>query len=92
MYSKYNTYNRDDILPLKNLRRIYSEYDKYEQNDNCFLQDLFKNNKLEYMDVRNWKSDSNIINSFAIRDNIENLRYIDVYYYGKVYDIKLNVN
>ena len=53
MYSYKNTYNRDDIVPLKNLHRIYSDDDKYEQNDICFLQDLFKSNKLEYVNVRN---------------------------------------
>ena len=37
LYSYRNTYNRDDIVPLKKLRRIYSYYDKYEQNGNCLL-------------------------------------------------------
>ena len=92
LYSYKNTYNSNDIVPLKNLRRIYSSNDKYQQNGNCLLQDLFNSNKLEYVYVWNNQSDSNVVNSFVINDNIENLRYIDVYYYGKVYDIKLNVN
>ena len=78
LYSYKNTYKRDNIVPLTNLRRIYSYIDKYEQNDNCFLQDLFENNKLEYMYVYNGYFDSNIVSSFVIRDNIENLRYIYV--------------
>ena len=90
--SKRNTYNRDDILPLRNLRRIYSSNDNYEQNGSCLLQDLFKNNKLEYVHMYSDKPDSNIINSFVINDNIENLRYIGVYYDQGVCDIKLNVN
>ena len=38
------------------------------------------------------KPDSNIINSFVINDNIENLRFMFVYYDKGVYDIKLNVS
>lgn len=37
LYSEENTYQRKDIVPLKNLRNIYSGGDKYEQNGNCFL-------------------------------------------------------
>ena len=44
------------------------------------------------MHVYNDKSGSNVINSFVIQDNIENLRYMFVDYYGNVHDIKLNVN
>ena len=77
--SKRNTYNRDDILPLRNLRRIYSEYDNYEQNDNCFLQDLFENNKLEYVYIDNGYPYTNVVNSFVIQDNIENLRYVTIW-------------
>ena len=73
-----NTYNRDDIVPLKNLHRIQSINDEYEENDNCFIYDLFASNKLEYVHVINWREDSNIVNSFVIRENIENLRYIYV--------------
>ena len=76
--SDSNTYKRDDIVPLKNLRRIYSYRDEYEQNGKYFLQDLFENNKLEYVHVINWREDSNIVKSFVIRDNIENLRYMYV--------------
>ena len=92
LYSKWNTQKRDNIVPLKNLRRIYSYEDEYQQNDNCLIQDLLESNKLEYMDVRNWKPDSNIVNSFVIQNNIENLRFMRVYYDEGVHDIKLNVN
>ena len=44
------------------------------------------------MDVRNWIPDSNIVNSFIINDNIENLRFMFAYYGKGAYDIKLNVN
>ena len=76
--SKWNTYNRDDIVPLKNLRRIYSYWDEYEENGNCLIQDLFENNRLEYVYIHNGVLDSNIVKSFVIRDNIENLRYMYV--------------
>ena len=79
LYSYDNTYNRDNIVPLKNLRRIYSSNDNYEQNGNCLLQDLFENNKLEYVYINNGYLDSHIVNSFVLRDNIENLRYMHVY-------------
>ena len=79
LYSFDNAYERDDIVPLKNLRRIYSYEDEYQQNNTCFLQDLFRNNKLEYVFVYNEASDSNIVNSFVIQDNIENLRYVYVF-------------
>ena len=44
------------------------------------------------MDVRNWKPDSNIINSFIINKNIENLKFMYVYYNKGIYDIKLDVS
>ena len=44
------------------------------------------------MDVYNGKPDSNIVNSFIINDNIENLRFMFVYYDKGVHDIKLNVS
>ena len=90
--SKRNTYNRDDILPLRNLRRIYSEYDNYEQNDNCFLQDLFENNKLEYVYIDNGYPYTNVVNSFVIQDNIENLRYVTIWQEKELQNIKLNIN
>ena len=79
LYSYKNTYKRDNIVPLKNLRRIYSYEDKYQQNGDSLLQDLLRNNKLEYVLVYNDESDSNIVNSFIINDNIENLRFMFVY-------------
>ena len=92
LYSNRNTYNGDDIVTLTNLRRIHSAYDNYQQNSNSLLQDLFENNKLEYVNVWNYGSDSNIVNSFVIQNNIENLRFMRVYYDEGVHDIKLNVN
>ena len=86
-----NTYKRDDIVPLNNLRRIYSFNNKYEQNGNCLIQDLFENNKLEYVFVYNISSDPNIVKSFVIRENIENLRFMFVDY-NEIYDIKLNIS
>ena len=37
LYSSNNTYNSDDIAPLRNIRRIYSYSDEYEQNDKSLL-------------------------------------------------------
>ena len=91
LYSFDNAYERDDIVPLKNLCRIHSHNDRYEQNGNCLLQDLFENNKLEHVNVYNINSNSNVVNSFTIQRNIKRLRFINVYYADEVYDIKLNV-
>ena len=91
IFSWENIYKSDDIVPLKNLRRIYSNFDYYQQNDNCFLHNLLRNNKLEYVYVNNQMSFSNVVNSFVIQDNIENLRFMHVYFYSGVYDIKLNI-
>ena len=78
LYSYKNTYTKNDIETFHNLKRIYSEYDKYESTDNCLIEDLFKNNKLEYIYVHNWKSNTNIVKSMALSHNIENLRYMDI--------------
>ena len=92
LYSKYNTYSSDDIVPLRNIRRIYSLHDNYEQNDNCFLQDLFENNKLEYVYIDNGYPYKNVVNSFVIQDNIENLRYVTIWQEKELQNIKLNIN
>lgn len=41
LYSYENTYTNEDISPLRNLKRIYSEDDKYRSNNSCMLSDLF---------------------------------------------------
>ena len=92
LHSYLNIYNSDDIVSLKSLGRVYSWKDKYDKNGNCLLQELFKNNKLEYVLVYNEASDSNTVNSFVINDNIENLRFMCVYYDKGDYDIKLNIS
>lgn len=56
------------------------------------LQNLFNNNKLEYVYVINEDSSSNIVSSFIIRENIETLKFMYVHYYEGVYAIKLNVS
>ena len=51
LYSYCNIYNSNDIVPLKNIRRIFCLDDKYEDNNSSFLYDVFENNKLEYVCV-----------------------------------------
>ena len=92
LYSGQNTYNRDNIVFLKSLRRIYSDNDRYEQNDSSLLQDLFQNKNLQYVFLRNTFSDSNILNSFILRDNIEYIRCVCAYLNNNDYDIKLDVS
>lgn len=92
LHSYLNIYNSDDIVSLKSLGRVYSWKDKYDKNGNCLLQELLRNNKFEYVHISKGYSDSNIVNSFVIRKNIENLRYIYVYYDEGVHDIKFNIS
>ena len=49
LYSYDNTYTKQDIEQLHNLKRICSNKDEYDNEECCFLEDLFKNNKLEYV-------------------------------------------
>ena len=51
LYSCENNYVKQDIQNLRNLKRIYSENDSYETKGSCLIEDLFKNNKLEYVYV-----------------------------------------
>ena len=53
LYSYCNIYKRDDIVPLKNIRRIFSWDDKYKDSNSSFLYDVFENNKLEFVYVWN---------------------------------------
>ena len=89
LYSIQNTYNRADILSLKNLRRIYSINDKYQQNGNCLLQDIFKTNKLEYVYLYTYNFNSNIVSSLILSENIENLKFLYVNEGKATYDIML---
>ena len=52
-YSIRNTYTKQDIEQLHNLKRIYSYDDKYDNEGSCLLEDLFRNNKLEYVYIKN---------------------------------------
>ena len=55
------------------------------------LEDLFKNNKLEYIFIKTYKF-INIVNSMTLSSNIENLRYFNVIYYNGKVDITLNIS
>ena len=52
------------------------------------LEDLFKNNKFEYVDI--YKG-TNIVKSMTISYNIENLRYFNVINYKYREDITLDI-
>ena len=73
---------------MSKLKRIYSYNDKYESNESCMLEDLFKNNKLEYVDI--YKG-NNIVKSMTISTNIQNLRF---FYINNKYrvDITLDIS
>lgn len=36
-------------MNLTNIAMIYSANDSYDNNGSCFIEDLLKNNKLEYI-------------------------------------------
>ena len=55
------------------------------------LEELFKQNKLEYVHI--WtKKDKNIILDMILNNNIEDLRYFYVYIYDMRYEITLDVS
>ena len=66
LYSYKNTYTKSDIETLHNLKKIISIDNKYESNDGCLIEDVFKNNKLEYIYVHNWNPDGNIVKSMVL--------------------------
>ena len=70
LYSAEYRYESDEIAHLRKLCRICSDSDVYRQNGSCFLQDVFWNKKLEYVYVDNRYSDSNVIKSLTINENI----------------------
>ena len=72
---------------MSKFKRFYSEYDKYESDESCMLEDLFKNNKLEYVHI--YRGD-NIVKSMIISFNIQNLRYLYIDIYNEV-DITLDI-
>lgn len=76
---------------MYNLKRIYSAGDEYKNEGSCFLEDLFKNNKLEYVYILNDKCTGNIIRSMTLSVNIVNLRYLCIYYDKIKCEIKLDI-
>ena len=56
LYSLGNTYKKQDVEQLHNIKRIYSLYDNYDNERCCLIEDLFKNNKLEYVYIYNRKN------------------------------------
>ena len=92
LHTESNTYTKNDIESLHNLKRIYSDRDKYESNDSCLFEELFKNNKLEYIHVYTLYADRNIVKSMVLSNNIANLRYMYIYQGEVKYDIKLDIS
>ena len=72
------------------MKRFYSYNDKYERNKACMLEDIFKNNKLEYIYINTY-TDKNIVKTMTISSNIDNIRYFYVYNYGRV-EITLDIS
>ena len=48
------------------LKRFYSELDEYESKESCMLEDLFKNNELEYIHFENSFNGCNTIKSILL--------------------------
>lgn len=70
LYSWLNVYKSNDIVPLINLHRIFSNGDKYLESGICLLHDLFKGKKLEYVLAVTYLSDSAVANPIIIPGNI----------------------
>lgn len=70
LYSVSNTFENDEILSLKSLHGVISINDTYEFNGSCLLYDLFRNNRLEYVNIFNKEPNTNVIISGFISKNI----------------------
>lgn len=79
---------------MRKLKRFYSKNDIYVNETSCLLEDLFENNKLEYVSVLKGQ---NISESILLNKNIELLHYLNapsvilgINYFGdkfeKIYD------
>lgn len=51
IYSHCNMYKKHNIEQLYNLKRIYIMDDNYINENNCFLEDLIKNKKMEFVHI-----------------------------------------
>ena len=78
-YSNNNIYKKQDIEQLHNLKRIYSYNDRYDNDESCLLEDLFKYSKLEYVYTFNVRAINNIVGQATLSENVSNLRYLYVY-------------
>lgn len=57
---------------------IYTIDDKYENEESCLLEDLFMNNKLEYIYIKNNESENKKLQYITVSKNITDLRYLCV--------------
>ena len=71
--------------------RFYSFDDKYESNKSCMLEDLFKNNKLEYVNIST-NNQKNIVKLMTISFNIYNLRFFYINNDEVIVDITLDIS
>ena len=46
LYSYHNTYTKNQIATLRNLKRVFIYQDRYESDNGCLIEDLFVNNML----------------------------------------------
>ena len=71
--------------------RLYNIGDNYESNESCMLEDLFKNNKLEYIYIAT-DNQKNIVKSMTISSNIQNLRFFYIDNDKDIVDITLDIS
>ena len=55
------------------------------------LEELFKQNKLEYVHIETRK-DKNIILNITLNNNIKNLKYLYIYIYDIRYEVTLDIS
>ena len=91
LLSKWNVYYPDDIRPLTSLRKFSSYDDIYENVGSCMLEDLFKNNRLEYVFVMLYHDGHNTIGHMQLRHNIKRLRCFSASTRVGRFDILLDV-
>lgn len=79
LYSCNNTYAVQDIEHMHRLKRVHSTNDRYVSSKRTLIEDLFLNNKLEYVNFVDAIFTNTPMRPLILAENIENLRFLHVF-------------
>lgn len=92
LYSNICVFESEDLVALKNLRRIRSRNDEYTgEGGPSFLEDVFKERQLEYVYMYNKEYDSNVVSSVTLQGSLRSLRFFYIYYSQEPYNIAIDL-